>query len=88
VIPLTPVGACSLDDEELAVRAGRWRTEIGPSVIERRPIEGGLVTRLRRDPTVEGSLRELIRLEASCCPHLVFDVKAAGDELHLTVTFA
>lgn len=83
-----PLGACSLDDQELAARATRWRTEVGPAVIERRPGEGGLLTRLEGRPETEASLRELVRLEAECCPHLDFDIARRGGELHLTVRFA
>jgi hypothetical protein len=81
-----PLGACSLDDEELAVRAARWRREVGPAVIERHTIEGGLLTRLEARPDTEASLRKLVRLEAECCPHLGFDISRRG-ELHLTVRF-
>lgn len=81
------VGACSLEDEDLAARAARWRSEIGPAVIERRRVQRGLLTRLRADLETEQSLRELIRLEAECCPHLDFDVARVGSELHLTVRF-
>lgn len=83
-----PVAGCSLEDEELAVRARRWRTEIRPAVIEERTIEGGMLIRLRREPQTEENLRELIRLEADCCPHLDFDLQRAGSDLRLTVRFA
>lgn len=85
---LPVVGACSLDDEALAERASRWRSEIGPAVIERAPFPGGLATRLRRSPEVETQLLELVRLEAECCPHLDFRILERGDELHLEVSFA
>ena len=83
-----PTVACSLQDDELAVRARRWRTEIEPAVIEERPIEEGLLIRLRRERETEASLSELIRLEAECCPHLDFELAEEGSELHVIVRFA
>lgn len=83
----TPIGACSLDDEALTARAERWRTEVGPAVIERRPEPAGILTRLRRSNHVEEELRELVRLEAECCPHLDFRIREEADELLLQVSF-
>lgn len=82
-----PVGACSLDDAALAARAERWRTAIGPAVIDRRPAPAGMVTRVRRTADVEAELRELVRLEAECCPHLDFRIGEEADDLLLEVSF-
>ncbi len=83
-----PIGACSLDDEALAERAERWRSEIGPAVLSREAVAGGMVTRLRRSPALAQDLRELVRLEAECCPHLDFRIAEEDTELRLKVSFA
>lgn len=70
--------ACSLTAPELAERR---RAFAALPLIEDTP------TRLRyRDgPGVESSLRELIRLEAECCPDIDFALERKEGELVLTI---
>ena len=42
--------------------------------------------RYRRAPEVEAKLRELIVLEAECCPFLDFELAEEGDEVVLKVS--
>jgi hypothetical protein len=72
--------ACSLPSAELRAR----RAEV--SAIARtwlRSRDGG---RLSFAPAAEPALRELVALEAECCPFLTLDLRRAGDAVQLTVT--
>jgi hypothetical protein len=42
--------------------------------------------RLVFDPAAEPALRELVALEAACCPFLTLDLRRAGDGLALTIS--
>jgi hypothetical protein len=77
--------ACSLDAGQIEGREKRWR----------RVAEGALITygrsgdaarqRYRFSLEVERELKELIRLEAECCPFLDFQLHREADELVLEV---
>ena len=76
---------CSLDSGELAGRADAWRDLADSALIGAERTATTAVQRYRRQPEVEAKLRELIALEAECCPFLDFELDAAADELVLSV---
>ena len=78
--------ACSLGADELADRADRWRELAERGLISTSETEGGALQRYRRDEVVERELRELIALEAECCPFLELRLGRQGDELLLEVS--
>ena len=72
--------ACTLTSAELRARraevaaiAHRWRRSRNDN-------------RLLFDPAAEPALRELVALEAECCPFLTLELRCGGDTLELTVT--
>jgi hypothetical protein len=77
--------ACSLGPDELAGRAQEWRELAQRALIEADRTEAAAVQRYRRKPGVEAKLRELVALEAECCPFLDFALTQDGDEIVLTV---
>jgi hypothetical protein len=72
--------ACTLTSAELRAR----RAHI--AAIVRRSLRSREGERLVFDPAAEPALRELVALEAECCPFLTLDLRPAGDGLELTVT--
>lgn len=70
--------ACSLTAPE---RAERLRAFAALPLID----DGPAGLRYRDEPGVEDSLRELIRLEAECCPDIRFALERKGRELVLTI---
>ncbi len=80
-----PVFACcSLDQPGLAERRERWRRLLARALISVDRTPGGARQRLRAADGVEGELRELIALEADCCPTLSFEL-SVDEELTLEV---
>ena len=78
--------ACTLGPDELAGRADDWRALAESALIEAERTEAAAVQRYRQAPGVEAKLRELVALEAECCPFLDFDLQARSDELVLSVS--
>jgi hypothetical protein len=77
--------ACSLTSEELLHRDKSWR-KVAKFAMESREIPGGLAFVFRRDPGVEDSLRQLIQLEAECCPWMTFSLEAGQEMLRVGMT--
>ncbi|MDQ3721131.1 MAG: hypothetical protein M3350_10195 [Actinomycetota bacterium] len=75
---------CSLDEAALAERRERWRRLTARALISAERTPDGARQRLRAGAGVEGELRELIALEADCCPTLSFEL-SVGEELSLEV---
>jgi hypothetical protein len=78
--------ACSLGPHELAGRADEWRALGESALIGAARTEAAAVQRYRRAPEVEARLRELVALEAECCPFLDFERAEEGDEIVLKVS--
>jgi hypothetical protein len=72
---------CTLTPEELASRGERWRS-LGPADIA--DLKNGL--RLIFPAHVEAELRELARLEHTCCAFASWDVGKQGDHVLLDIT--
>lgn len=71
--------SCSLTAPELAERR---RAFAALPLID----EAGARLRYRDEPGVEATLRDLIRLEAECCPDVRFELSRDGDALVMTVS--
>lgn len=78
------IACCSLDESALAERRERWRRLTARALISAERTPAGARQRLRAPDGVEGELRELIALEADCCPALSFEL-SVGEELVLEV---
>jgi hypothetical protein len=76
--------ACSLIPSELRARRAHIAAIAERAMRSRQPLPDGV--RLAFDPAAEPALRELMALEAQCCPFLTLDLRPAGDALELTVT--
>jgi hypothetical protein len=72
--------ACTLTSAEQRAR----RAHIG--AIAERALRSTDGDRFLFDPAAEPALRELIALEAECCPFLTFALRRAGEALELTIT--
>ena len=72
--------ACTLTSAELRARRDRV------TVLAERSLRARDGSRLVFDAAAEPALRELVALEAECCPFLTLDLRRAGDELVLTIT--
>ena len=82
-----PVYACSLADEELAIRRAEWRALEARALVraETRPDGRLLVYRGGRDTA--RALEQLIEAERQCCSFFDFSMEAADDEVRVTLTF-
>jgi hypothetical protein len=72
--------ACTLTSAELRARRAHLAT------LAERSLRSRDGHRLVFEPTAEAALRELVALEAECCPFLTLDLQRAEGELVLTIT--
>jgi hypothetical protein len=72
--------ACTLTSAELRAR----RADL--AALAERSLRSRDGHRLVFDPAAEPALRELVALEAECCPFLTLDLRPAAGELVLTIT--
>ena len=80
-----PPAACSLAPTDAAERRQRFDALCRRALIDHTLTDTGLRLRFGRRPGVEDELRELARLEATCCGFARFEVTEVSDELHLEV---
>jgi hypothetical protein len=66
--------ACTLDDDDLATQAQRWRALLARESIERSEVDDGIRISIRDDIGVEEELRALVALENACCSWARWDV--------------
>lgn len=78
--------ACSLDASQLAERTERWHALAEHALISVDQTDAGVRQRYRGGAAIEAELRELVALEAECCPFLALTVRRADSELHLEVS--
>lgn len=78
--------ACSLGAAELELRRARWQALSDSALVEHGQRREGVRHVYRAEPDVERELRELVALEAECCPFLDFEVAAGGDRLVLDIS--
>jgi hypothetical protein len=77
---------CALPADEADRRARQTRSDLGPSVLGREEIDGGVRLRFPADPVIERRLRETVDAESRCCPFLAMQLRPTDRELELTVT--
>lgn len=77
--------SCSLTAAELEARVARWRRLAAGALIEAAAVPGGARQRYRRDDAVARELRDLVALEASCCPRVAFTLATEPGALVLEV---
>ncbi|MBO0707509.1 MAG: hypothetical protein J2P43_13390 [Candidatus Dormibacteraeota bacterium] len=70
--------ACSLGPVNFNDRFQAWRELLAGRVLSRQPTDVGCVLTLTAAPGVGATARELIRLEAECCPWMEAQVTEAG----------
>jgi len=73
--------ACSLTDEDIGERTGRWRAVLADG--ERRPIDEGIEVTVPADRAAD--IAELAVAEQRCCPFLDFRLHLDGPVLRLEV---
>jgi hypothetical protein len=78
--------ACALPADEAERQARQTRTTLGPAVLSREEIEGGLRLRFPADEGTEAAVRGVIDAESRCCPFLTMALEPRDGELELTVT--
>jgi hypothetical protein len=78
--------ACSLSAADLERRRARWEALADGALIERAQRLEGVRLVYRAEPGAEQELRELVALEAECCPFLDFSVTPQDGRLVLDVT--
>jgi hypothetical protein len=78
--------ACSLGAGELDKRRARWQALGEDALVEAVLTLDGARQTYRAEPAVERELRELVRLEAECCPFLDFDIARGEQGLVLRVS--
>lgn len=71
-----PVG-CSLGPVNLEDRYRAWRELLEARLLRRQPAGDGCVLTLTAAPGVAATARELVRLEAECCPWMDAEVTEA-----------
>jgi hypothetical protein len=76
--------ACTLTSTELRARREHIAGLARVALRSRRPAARG--EQLVFDPAAAAALRELVALEAECCPFLTLDLRPASDGLVLTIT--
>jgi len=79
--------ACTLTEADLRDRQTAW-LKVGTYAKGSAEIRGGIVFTFAAAPGVYDSLRELVRLEAECCPWMDFLIKDTSDKVILSVTAA
>jgi hypothetical protein len=78
--------ACTLDAHAAAGRRQQISRLWSEALIATERTPAGVRVRLRNSPEIERRARELIAAEARCCAFLVFDLRAADEELVLEIT--
>jgi hypothetical protein len=76
--------ACTLTTPELRARRAHVAAIAQRSLRARRHVPRG--EQLTFDQAAAPALRELVALEAECCPFLMLDLRTAGDAVVLTIT--
>ena len=79
--------ACTLTEADLRDRQTAW-LKVGTYAKGSVEIPGGIAFTFAAAPGVCDSLRELVRLEAECCPWMEFHVQNTPGDISLTVTAA
>ncbi|HEX2088381.1 MAG TPA: hypothetical protein VHI54_00405 [Actinomycetota bacterium] len=77
--------ACSLDGQSRVAREEDWNEFLAETMIERRPIAGGVALQLQPSPQAVSRLRRLIESEQSCCPWIRWTI-TEGDVLSVEAT--
>lgn len=77
--------ACSLDAAGLGDRVDRWRALADRALITAERTDEGAIQRYRNQAGVEAELRDLIALEAECCPFLDFELAERDGEVELAI---
>jgi aminoglycoside phosphotransferase len=78
--------ACSLDAAQLAERGERWQALADQALISVEQTERGARQRYRGGAAIEAELRDLVELEAECCPFLELQVERVAAEIQLEVS--
>jgi hypothetical protein len=77
--------ACTLTEADLRDRRQAW-LKVGNYAKGSGKVPGGMAFTFVPGPGVDDSLRELVRLEAECCPWMDFRLQNTSSEVSLTVT--
>ncbi|HEX2267781.1 MAG TPA: hypothetical protein VHI97_06220 [Actinomycetota bacterium] len=77
--------ACSLDGQSRVAREDDWSEFLAGTMIDRRPIPGGVALQLQPSPEAVSRLRHLIESEQSCCPWIRWRI-SEGDVLSVEAT--
>lgn len=78
--------ACALGDERGAAQEERWRRLGREAGLGRAETTDGLEIRFRDEPAAERELRDLVRVESTCCAWARWEIRRAGGELVLRVS--
>jgi mercuric ion transport protein len=78
--------ACVLDGHAYRTRLARIHALMDQALIARERFELAVRMRFRRDAGVEADLEELVALERTCCPFLVFAIEKLSGEMVLTIS--
>ena len=78
--------ACALPADEAQRQARQTRSTLGPAVLSREEIDGGLRLRFPADDATEAAVREVIEAESRCCPFLTMALEPREGEFEFTVT--
>lgn len=79
--------ACTLTADDLADRRKAW-LKVGTFSKGYAEVSGGLAFQFAPVAGIRGSLEELLRLEAECCPWMAFRLAEANCTLTLRITAA
>lgn len=77
---------CSLSPAALTARTATITELLRTHPHRRTSIDAGRRLTFNADPQLEHALRELVTLEADCCPFLTMTITADTDEISLTIT--
>jgi hypothetical protein len=77
---------CSLSPAALAARQAAVSELLRAHHHTRTSIDAGRLLTFPIDPQLERDLRELVALEAECCPFLTLEVAVGESEITLSVT--
>jgi hypothetical protein len=78
--------ACSLGQDDLAQRAGRWRSLAARALAQSSATQRGVRLVFDPGPGVADELGALAALERDCCAFATWSVRADGGELTLEVS--
>jgi hypothetical protein len=78
--------ACSLDAGQLAERKQRWRALGEHALISTERTDEVVRQRYRGGAAIEAELRDLVALEAECCPFLDLQVERVDAETWLEIS--